>query len=247
MEYVEILRAKRILTWLTGFLVAGLIIEVISFYANHGHVEGNGTVGFASLVGAAVIAALIVATLVGSGLSAEAANTTALIWTRPAPRGEVAARYVAVDVAAIFAGYVIMIVAIVLGIAVIGGLPAITFDPARIVEMLLLAFGGALMWYAVISVVASRLPGRGPLIAGLTWGVFPILAGLFHAHGFPIWLHDVIFALNFLNPTAWFGGMTPQGDASIIPLGVWQRVLGEWLIAIALLVASVRLWSTREI
>jgi hypothetical protein len=246
MEYVEILRAKRILTWLTGFLVAGLIIEVISFYANHGHVEGNGMVEFASLVGAAAIAALIVATLVGSGLSAEAANTTALIWTRPAPRDEVAARYVAIDVAAIFAAYVIMIVAIVLGIAVIGGLSAITFDPARIVRSFLLGFGGALMWYAVISVVASRLPGRGPLIAGLTWGVFPILVGLYHAHNFPIWLHDVIFALNVLNPTAWLGGMTPQGNPSVIPLTVWQRILGEWVIAIALLATSVRLWSTRE-
>lgn len=246
MEYVEILRAKRILTWLSGFLVAGLIIETISFYANHGHVEGNGTVGFASLVGVAVIAALIVATLVGPGLNAEAANTTALIWTRPAPRDEIAARYVGIDVAAIFAAYVIMIVAIVLGIAVIGGLPEIRFDPARIVRTFLLAFGGALMWYAVISVVASRLPGRGLLIAGLTWGVFPILAGLFHAQSFPTWLHDVIFALNFLNPMAWLGSMTPQGNSSIIPLGVWQRILGEWLIAIALLVASVRLWSTRE-
>jgi hypothetical protein len=122
----------------------------------------------------------------------------------------------------------------------------VTFDPAAIVRTLLLGFGGALMWYAVISVAASRLPGRGPLMAGLTWGVFPVLSGLFFAHNFPNWLHDVIYVLNFLNPTAWMGSMVPQGNSRILPLEVWPRIAGEWAIAIALLAASVRLWSTRE-
>ncbi len=246
MEYVEILRAKRILTWYTGCLIAGLIIEAISFYAGHGHISGNGTEAFGSLVGAAALGAIIIATFIGCGLSAEAANTTALIWTRPAPRDAIGARFVAVDVAAIFTGYIILVIAMLVGIAIIGALPSITFDPSLIFRNFLLGFGGALMWYAVISVAASRLPGRGPLIAGLSWGVFLILTLLVHAHNFPIWLHDVFYALNFLNPTAWLGGMTPQGNASIIPLGVWQRTLGEWLIALALLIASVRLWSTRE-
>ena len=96
----------------------------------------------------------------------------------------------------------------------------LTFDPEATLRSVCLALGGALMWYAVISGVAARLPGRGPLIAGLAWGVFPVLAGLFHAHSFPIWLHDVIYALNFLNPMAWLGGTTPQGNSSILPFGV---------------------------
>jgi hypothetical protein len=98
----------------------------------------------------------------------------------------------------------------------------------------------------VISAVAARLPGRGALIAGLAWGVFPVLVGLYHVAWFPIWLHDVVYALNVFNPMAWLGGTTPHGNSSIIPLSVWGRVLGECAIAVALAIASVRLWSTRE-
>ena len=139
-----------------------------------------------------------------------------------------------------------MILAMIVGIAIIGGLPVLTFDPWSTLDSVCLAVGGAVMWYAVISVAAARLPGRGPLFAGLAWGVFPVLAGLFHAHSFPLWLHDVVYALNFLNPMAWLGGTTPQGNSSILPFSYWGRVSGEWAIAIVALVASVRLWSTRE-
>ncbi len=246
MEYVEILRAKRILTWYTGILIVGLIIEAISFYASHSHNSNNGTADFSMLAAGAGIAGMIIATFVAPGLSAEAANTTALIWTRPAPRDAIGARFVAVDIAAILIGYVIMIVAMIAGIAIIGGLPALTFDAQSTFESVCLAVGGALMWYAVISVAAARLPGRGPLFAGLAWGVFPILAGLFHAHSFPLWLHDVVYALNFLNPMAWLGGTTPQGNSSILPFSYWGRVFGEWAIAIGALIVSVRLWATRE-
>jgi hypothetical protein len=246
MEYVEILRARRILTWYTALLIVGLIIEALSFYLSHGHNENNGTLEFSSLAGAAVIAPLIIATLLAPGLSAEAANTTALIWTRPAPRDAIASRFIGVDAVTILIAYVIMLVAMIVGIAEIGGLPIVTFDSAQIVRNVLLGLGGALMWYAVISVAAARLPGRGPLLAGLTWGVFPVFVALMHAHSVPIWLHDVIYALNYLNPVAWLGGTTPQGNSSFLPYGVWTRVMAEWGIAIVALAVSVRLWSTRE-
>ena len=245
MEYVEIQRARRILTWFVGLIIAGLIIEAISFYAGHGHNEGNGTVAFSSLAGGAWIAALIVATLLAPGLSAEAANTTALIWTRPAPRDEIASRIIAVDVVAIVSAYAITLLAMIVGIAIVGEFPALTFNPPSILRAIVLGLGGTLMWYAMISVAAARLPGRGPLLAGLSWGVFPIFVALVHAH-FPVWLHDVVYALNFLNPVAWMGGTSPQGNSSFLPYTVWTRVLCEWAIALVALVASVRLWSTRE-
>ena len=245
MEYVEILRARRFLTWYTGLIVAGLIIEAISYYAGHGHNEGNGTVAFSSLAGAASFGALIIATLLSPGLSAEAANTTALIWTRPAPRDAIASRFLAVDAVAILIAYAILLVGMLIGIAIVGGLPQVTFDPPSIVRSILLGLGGTMMWYAMISIAAARLPGRGPLLAGLSWGVFPLFVALVHAH-FPVWLHDVVYALNLLNPVAWMGGTSPQGNSSFLPYSVWTRTLGAWTIAIVALVASVRLWSTRE-
>jgi hypothetical protein len=246
MEYVEILRARRILTWYTALIVIGLVIEAISFYAGHGKNQGEGTVAFSSLAGGACVAALIIATLLAPGLSAEAANTTALIWTRPAPREAIASRFIAVDVVAIVLAYAIMLVALLLGIAIIGGLLQVTFEPAAIGRAVLLGLGGSLMWYAMISVAAARLPGRGPLLAGLSWGVFPAITALALAHNFPVWLHDVLYALNYLDPMAWMGGTTPQGNSSFLPFSVWGRVLGTWSIAIVALAASVRLWSTRE-
>jgi len=246
MEYVQILRARRILTWYTGIIVAGLIIEAISYYAGHGNNQNDGTIPFHMLAAGAGAAALIVATLVAPGLSAEASNTTALIWTRPVPRDAIAARFIGVDIAAIVIGYAITLVAILIGIAIVGGLPSVTFEAVPILRSVCLALGGAFMWYAVISAAASRLPGRGPLLAGLAWGVFPVLAALYHAHHFPVWLHDVIYVLNIVNPIAWLGGTTPQSNSSIIPLSVWGRTFGETAIAIALAVTSIRLWSTRE-
>jgi hypothetical protein len=246
MEYVQILRARRILTWYTGLLIAGLVIEAISYYSGSHRNTQDGSVGFHLLAAGAGVAALIIATLVAPGLSAEAANTTALIWTRPVPRDAIAARFIGIDIAAILIGYVITLAAIMIGITIVGGLREVTYDPPAILRSVCLAVGGALMWYAVISVAAARFPGRGPLIAGLTWGVFPVLAALYHAHNFPIWLHDVIYVLDFLNPMAWLGGTTPQGSSSIIPLSVWGRTLGESAIALVLAAASVRLWSTRE-
>ena len=245
MEYVQILRARRILTWYTGILVVGLVIEAITYYTGQHRNQQDGTIEFAMLAGGGSIAAVIIATLLAPGLSAEAANTTALIWTRPAPRDGIASRFIGVDIVAILIAYVIMLVAMIVGVAVVGGLPVIYFDAAIVARNVVLGLGGALMWYAMISVVSARLPGRGPLIAGLSWGVFPLLVGLVHAH-FPIWLHDVVYALNYLNPVAWLGGTTPQGNSSFLPYSAWTRATCEWSIALLALVASVRLWSTRE-
>lgn len=246
MEYIEFLRARRILTWYTGFLIAGLIIEALSYYLGHGHNDGDGTVRLSSLVGGAALGALLIATFVSPGLSAEAAHTAPLIFTRPAPRDAIATRYVVLDAATILIGYGITLAAMLLGIAIVGALSHVTFDPADVVRTFLLGYGAALMWYAVVSVAAARLPGRGAMFAGLSWAVFLLLSVLVHAHILPPWLHDVVYALNYLNPTAWLGGMTPQGNSSILPYDVWTRTICEWAIALALLVASVRLWSTRE-
>jgi hypothetical protein len=246
MEYIELLRSRRILTWYTGILLAGLIIEALSFYLGHGKNEGDGTVRLSMLAGGASFGALLIATFVIPGLSAEAAHTTPLIFTRPMPRDAIATRYVLVDVATILIGYALTLAAMLLGIAIIGGMSHVTYDPPDVARNVLLGYGAALMWYAVVSVAAARLPGRGALFAGLSWAVFLMLTGFVHAHFLPQWLHDVVYALNYLNPTAWLGGMTPQGNSSILPYDVVTRTVCEWAIALALIVASIRLWSTRE-
>ena len=164
MEYVEILRARRILTWYTAILIAGLVITAISFYAGHGHNDNHGNAAVRACWRRARRSARSSSPRSSlPGLSAEAANTTALIWTRPAPRDEVAARFVGIDVAAILIGYVILLVTMLAGVAILGALPIVTFDSAAVLRSASLGLGAAVMWYAVISAAASRLPGRGAL------------------------------------------------------------------------------------
>lgn len=245
MEYVEILRARRVLIIFGGLLVLGLVVEAITWHFSTGHNQSNGTERFSSLVGVGAFGAVIIATFVVSGLNAEAAHTGALIWTRPASRDVIAWRFVAVDAAAIAIGYVMLLVAMIAGVAVVGALGSIVFDRPESARAFAIGLGGAFMWYGIVSLTAARLPGRGPLLAGLSWAVFPIMAGMTQAN-LVDWLHALIVAVNFANPFAWLGGMTEHGNTSFIPLSPWARVAGEWLIAVAAVAASVRLWATRE-
>jgi hypothetical protein len=241
VEYVEILRARRVLFWSVMVLLGFVVLTALSIYGGHANVDNrNGTVRFSVLVSGAVFAALIVATFIAPGLNAEAA-TTPIIWTRPQPRDAIAWRYVGVDAATIAIGYVLMLLAILAESALMGFLGKITFDAAPSLQHFVLGLGGALMWYGLVTVAAARLPGRGGLIAGLSWAVFLIVAGVVAAPLPPL-LHYIIVALNYLNPFAYVGGTTAAA-----PFDISVRTALVWAIAIVATVAGVRLWSTREV
>jgi hypothetical protein len=253
MEYVEIMRARRVLFWCALVLLAGLVLMAITVYAGHLHAGANagiGTTQLSSLVGAAAFGAIIVATFLAPGLNAEH-TTTAIIWTRPISRDAIAWRYIAVDFTAILAGYALMLAAILGGMALFGVLGAIQADAAQSLILFALGMGGAAMWYALVCVTAARLPGRGGLIAGLSWAVFMIVGGMIVVP-LPDLPHYLIVALNYLNPLAWLGDVGSSGvhahgaTHSLIPFDASVRAAGAWAIALVAVVASIRLWSTRE-
>jgi hypothetical protein len=63
----------------------------------------------------------------------------------------------------------------------------------------------------------------------------------------PALLHFLIIALNYLNPLAWLGNLgSHSGGSHIIPFDAPVRAAGAWAIALVAVVASVKLWSTRE-
>ena len=86
MEYVEMMRARRVLTWYTGFLIAGLVIKAISILPRSRQQPGDGTVAFSSVAGAAALGAILIATFIVPGPQCRSRDTTPLIFTRPAPR-----------------------------------------------------------------------------------------------------------------------------------------------------------------
>jgi hypothetical protein len=249
MEYVEIQRARRVLFWYTASVLGLFVLTSIAIYSSHSHISGGGGPtgheNLSSFVGAAVFGALIVATVLATGLNAEHA-TTAIIWTRPRSRESIAWGYIAVDFAAILAAYAILFAFIVGGMALFGALQYVWFDAARSLTEFLLCIGGAAMWYGLISVAAARVEGHGARFAGLSWASFIILVVVFAAPLPPL-LHFVVIAVNYLNPLAWLGNLgSHSGGGHIIPFDAPIRAAGAWAIAIVAIVASVKLWSTRE-
>jgi hypothetical protein len=247
VEYVEILRAQRFLFWYAGSLLGCFLLTLIAVYSSHahGHSTFSGSENMSSFVGVASFGALIAATFLATGLNAEHA-TTAIIWTRPQSRESIAWRYIAVDLVAILAAYVFLVVLIFGAMALFGALSVVRFDPAGILKVFLLGMGAATMWYGLISVAAARVEGHGARFAGLSWAVFIIL-GAVTAAPLPDLLHYIIIALNYLNPLAWLGNLGSHSSGGhTIPFSASVRAAGAWLIAIVAIVAGVKLWATRE-
>ncbi|MDB5070162.1 MAG: hypothetical protein JWM87_1273 [Candidatus Eremiobacteraeota bacterium] len=243
MEYVEILRARRVLFWYGLVLLVQVLITAATVFFGHPSVHrGNSTAHFSSIVVAALFGGAIVATFVGAGLNAESGRT-AIVWTRPKARDAIAWRYIAVDVVTILIGYALMLVTVVAVTAIIGILDQFTYDVAQSARFLALGVGAALMWYALISLVAARLPGRGGLIAGLSWAAFIVIIAVREAP-FPLPLHALIYALNYIDPLAYIGATGT--DQPLLPLAQPVRIAMVYAIAIVALAGSVRLWSTRE-
>ena len=94
------------------------------------------------------------------------------------------------------------------------------------------------------------MPGRGGLIAGLSWVAF-ILIGTLWAAPFPAPLHALIAALNYVDPIAYVNGITGEGASRVaehpVTLSQGVRAALVWLIGAAAVAGTVRLWSTREV
>jgi len=246
MQYVEILRARRVLIWYGGVLLALFALAVISIYGGNGHGQlrhDGGTDNISGLLMGCAVGAWIVTTCVAGGLNAETA-TLPITWTRPISRHTIAWRFVAVDVAAIVIGYAFLLALLLAFLAIFGAFGQIVLD-GRELRALALGLGTTLMWYGLIVLVSSRLGAHGR-VAGLSWVAFLLIGGLWSAPLPPL-LHGIITALNYLNPIAYFGGSVGSSNhAHAIPFSQDVRALMAWAIAAVAITLSVRLWSTRE-
>jgi hypothetical protein len=251
MHYVEMMRARRVLVGYGIALLAIVAVTALIVLAGPGHIHtdlstsGSAPILSSNIIAGCIFGALIVATLMIPGLNAEA-TTTPIIWTRPTSRDTIAWRYVAIDLATVFVAFLGTIVCVYAVLAIVGLFKYAVFDP-KTVTVTLLGLGGIVMWYGLVSAAAARLPGRGPMLAGLSWVVFLVQAAL-TAAPFPWVIHEIVIVLNYLNPFAYLGSVNSSHvhDPLVIQLPAAGRAVGAWLIGIAATIASVRLWSTRE-
>jgi len=251
VEFVAMLRAARVLKWYAAVLA---VIEVLVFIAIfHGgrphigdapHMRGSQSgIPFDALLLGGLLGPLVVSSFLAAGLDGEY-RTAAIAWTRPIARLGIAARYIVVDAVALLAAWLVTLVACLIPLAATGLLKFITFTPALGGKAFLLGTGIAVMWYGLVVITAALLPGRGGAVAGWSWGVFLILPGLAHAP-FPQLIHEIIIALNYLNPFAYLGGI--GSGSNILGLEPALRISLPWIIGIAAVVAGTQLWARREV
>jgi len=246
MYYVELMRARRVLFWYTIIVFGLAAIVAVSAITSHGstHIV---QLPLADILLACVVGAYVVATILSTGLVSEA-STLPITWTRPVPRQWIAWSFVGVDVAAILAGYLVTVAAVLACFAADGLIGYVRVTPAAGLAAVL-AFGSALLWYALTCAASSRLGGHGVRVAALSWFVFLVIGGVWAAP-LPAPIHAVLTALNYVNPTAYVNGVMTEGHHARglhpIPSSETLRIALEWSIAAVAAVLAVRLWSTRE-
>ena len=251
MAYTEFLRVRRTLLIYT-LVIAGLVILtlvlwsfsdahhgiVIDGHTHHGGQHDQIPLSFL-LAGSGYISA-IVACILGSILGGERQHV-ALAWTKPVSRERFALTYLAVDVVAMCAAFLILLAFVVFTIWAMGFGSLLVLD-ARSGELLLLGLGFMFAFYGVVRALGT-LFGRGGLIAGLTWPVGLVLASLAQFQ-LPNAFHYFLIALNFFNPLAYLVNL--GSDRSVLPVSFDTRVACEWLLAIGTMAASIGIWKRLE-
>jgi hypothetical protein len=248
VEYVELLRARRALTWYGAILFSMVALGLALAFKNGPpriHISSNShpDLPMEILLAGAAFGPMILAAFMAVGLDAEF-KTAAITWTRPVSRLAIALRYVAVDGATLLAAWVLTLVACAIPIVATGLGKYITFG-SRDFVFLALVFGAAVMWYGLVVLLTTLLPGRGGAIAGGSWGYALIVPGL-AAIPFPTALHQVMVALNYLNPMAYIGNRSSESHSIIIGT-LPQHAVATWLIGLAAVAIATQLWTRREV
>ena len=251
MEYVEMLRARRVLTWYGGIIFAMLAIGLsLAFKDGPPNIQmsraQNPMIPLDAVLAGCAFAPLIIVAFLGVGLDAEY-KTTAIAWTRPFSRYVLALRYMAVDGSAMIVAWLIALVAAFIPIYALG-LNKYFVVGSDGFQYLALAFGVAVMWYGLIVFFSALVPGRANAVVGLSWAYALMVPGISQIP-FPTLLHQVIVALNYINPLAYLGSMSDTGrhGAPFIAGTFAEHVIVVWLIGIAALAVGTYIWANREV
>ncbi len=257
MIYVALLRARSRLIWSAIVLALAVVVIDVSFVANHLSMKLDshpGSVPDSVFVMVALVVGLVIVTISATSLNRESA-TLPIVWTKPASRRRMALEYFAVDLATVVAVGLLAVVAALACALPVGALRHVVHDP-KLAELVVRSLGVAFLWYAVVQAATAGLPGRGGIVAGMSWPVFTGLGGLI---GVTFWnlpgLHALALAINVVNPLAWMSASSHSDDgvatseiSSFFPFLPHPVVIAApWLLgALALYLATV-LWSRREV
>jgi hypothetical protein len=247
MAYVEYLRNRRMLITVTIVVAVLVGLALLGYYTSgvHHAVEADHNAHPPQLSVLVLIAGYItgiVASIVGSFFSQERAHG-AFSLTKPVSRTRFALGYLVVDLAGLVAAFLVVFV-----VGELFMLWATRHTPTVDGEswtLLVLGLGFAFAMYAVVRVLGTTF-GHGGLFAGLIWAIGLLLVGLTGLH-LPWLLHDLVVALNFVNPVAYLESFDSNDTAkSVLPLTFDGRLIGEWLLVIVAAAGSVVAWNRLE-
>ena len=239
-------RARRALTWYTAILFSCIALGLaLAFKDGAPNIQmshaSHPEIPVQMLIAGAAFGPLILAAFLAVGLDAEF-KTAAITWTRPISRLLIAIRYVAVDAGALLVAWFVTLVAVFTSVFAIGIGKYLVAGP-QVGTYALLVFGAAVMWYGLVVLVTTLLPGRGSAIAGASWGYALIVPILTHIP-FPPLLHAVMVGLNYLNPMAY---VSTGSSGRLIAGSFVEHTIATWLIGLAALAIATQLWTRREV
>ena len=254
MTYVQLLRLRKALTIYSVVVVVVFLLILIPTHWHGAHVN-NDTSGSIplSIVFLVGFCAIIFATASGTSLNREN-DGVEMVWTKPIARGQLALRYIGLDLAAIAVAFIVAFILAVIGLASFGLAGSIRADDTWL-PTLLLYFGVAFMWYGFLQALTSWQTGRGGMLVGLSWAAFALVLPAFlglttHVAG----LHEVAMALYVLDPLGYLGSSgghvqigISTSAASPIPHDIWLRIAMTWGFGILGSLTAIVGWKRLEV
>jgi hypothetical protein len=246
MEYVEMLRARRVLTWYGGLLLVltGLCFALgVKSGPPQIHIGMSGpAIPIHSILSGAAFGAVLLAAFLAVGLDAEY-KTTAITWTRPLSRVAIALRFLAVDFGTFIAAWLLTVLLVVVAIVALGLGKYLTFGGFSGTYIALM-FGCAVMWYGLVVLLTALLPGRGSAITGMSWAYVLVTPALTQIP-FPPLLHNVTVGLVYLNPLVYIG--INAREIGVLYGSPGLNAAMAWGIGLVAVAGGIRLWSAREV
>jgi hypothetical protein len=251
MNYIEFLRVRKILYWLTGVLaVAVAIVSWALADSSHGlsH-HPHGVVPFAALMAGATFVAAIVAMIFGCALAAQNDGHLPLVWTRPVSRERFTVSLTLVHLVGIALAFLLTIAAALSVFAMFGALDALTMggdvplNAAVVGRMLLFP----LAWYGLVLAITASTRGGAGFMAFGAWILGSLLVGLDSSHLFSGASAIVINVIDHVNPLYYFSGhFDDNGRNESMVSNVDVAIAGLAAIAVAGYAAALAQWRRLE-
>jgi ABC-type multidrug transport system permease subunit len=256
MSYSEFLRARTVLVWFAGALLAIMVCNEIIRSLSHVvhaevHVEGgpSGALPFSIFFAATGFMVAILATVLGTSVNRyrEYGET---VMTFPTTRRRFASSVLATDVLALAVAFAVSLAFFALQITFQGAWRLMAFDEF-LLPRFVICFGAVILWLLLCEAASAGIRQRAGFVAGLSW---PLFIGLTSCLGgkanLPAWSRPIVEALNYLNPLTYLSvsiNGSHDGPHYMLAQDLWTQALIVWIVSLVAFAIAVAGWQRQEL